>query len=157
MMLFVLGNKFIRFLKRVEFSNVENLQVGLDEANDASTMADGEVEIDDGETFRKAIHEREQTGREAVDARECEHIQRLAMLREPRPAHIFVGRFYLTCLDVRPAHQAHGIVEEQVALRLSPGHQQYGILVGLMLACKPPEVYIVKDIDIMNQYGFIIA
>ena len=74
-MLFVLGNKYIRFMKRVEFSNVKNLQVGLDEANDASTMADGEVEIDDAEAIGEAIHQRKQTGGEAVDATEREGVE----------------------------------------------------------------------------------
>ena len=72
--------KGIGFVERVKFANIHELKVRFDETNDGCTMADGEVEVDDGETIGEALHEREQTRGETMDAREGKHIQFLTML-----------------------------------------------------------------------------
>ena len=115
------------------------------------TMAHGEVEVDDAKLIGEAFHQWEQTGREAVNARKGIHIQRFAMLRKPCTTYIFVRTLHLARLDILPTHESHGIVEEQVALGLALADQQDGIFVSLMLTGKPTVVYIVEDVDIMQQ------
>ena len=61
--------------QRVELADIEYLKVILDETDDVGTMADGQVEVDDGETVRETVHEREQTGRETVNAAEREGVE----------------------------------------------------------------------------------
>ena len=39
------------------------------------TVTDGEVEVDDGETVREAVHQRKEAGREAVNAGEGEGVE----------------------------------------------------------------------------------
>ena len=79
------------------------------------------------------------------------------MLREPCATHILIGRLDFARLDVLPAHEVHGIVEEQVALGLALADQQYGILVRLMLTGEPAVIDIVEDIDIMDEDGLLVA
>ena len=54
--------------QRIQFSDIEDIEVGLNQSDDVRTMAHGEVEVDDAEAVGEAIHEGEQTGREAMDA-----------------------------------------------------------------------------------------
>ncbi len=54
--------------QRVELTYIEDIEIGLDKSYDVGTMTDGEVEVDDAETVGEPIHQREQTGREAMDA-----------------------------------------------------------------------------------------
>ena len=42
----------------VELANVKHLEVFFDETYDVGTMADTEVEVDDGKTVRETIHQR---------------------------------------------------------------------------------------------------
>ena len=79
------------------------------------------------------------------------------MLRESCATHILIGRLDFARLDVLPAHEVHGIVEEQVALGLALADQQHGILVRLMLTGEPVVIDIVEDIDIMDEDGLRIA
>ncbi len=143
-------------VERVEFANIKNLKIVLDESYDMGAVTNAEVEIDDGETLRKAIHQWEQAWREAVDAREGKHAKRLTMLGEPRTTYILVGRLHLTRLNIRPSHQAHGIVEEQITLGLTTAHDEHRILIGQMLMRQPCIIDIIEDIDIVNKNGRII-
>ena len=54
--------------QRVQFSDIEDIEVIFNESDNVRTMADGEVEVDDAEAVGEAVHEGEQTGREAMDA-----------------------------------------------------------------------------------------
>ena len=65
----------LRSLKRVEFAHVNHLQVVFHQAHDSGTMADRQVEINDTELVWEAIHQREQAGREGMDATESECIE----------------------------------------------------------------------------------
>ena len=64
--------KSLRLFQAVQFSYVEDLEVVLHQSHDAGTMADEEVEIDDGETIGETIHQGKKTWREAMDARKGE-------------------------------------------------------------------------------------
>ena len=48
-------------IQTVQFSDIEDLQVVLHQSDDAGTMADGEVEVDDGETVGETIHQGKET------------------------------------------------------------------------------------------------
>ena len=71
----LLNCKCLSFVQRVEFPDIKDLKVVLDEAYDVGAVTDGEVEVDDGETVWEAVHERKEAGREAVDARERESVE----------------------------------------------------------------------------------
>ena len=71
----MLNCKCLSFVQRVEFPDIEDAEVVLDEAYDVGAVTDGEVEVDDGETVWEAVHERKEAGREAVDARERESVE----------------------------------------------------------------------------------
>ena len=71
----MITDKRLSFVQRVEFPDIKDLKVVLDEAYDVGTVTDGEVEVDDGETVREAVHQRKEAGREAVDARERESVE----------------------------------------------------------------------------------
>ena len=79
------------------------------------------------------------------------------MLRESCTTYIFERRLHLAGLDVLPAQQSHGVVEEQVTLGLAAAHQQHGILVVLMLAREPRVVHVVQYVYIVNQDGLVVA
>ena len=55
-------------MERIKFADVHQAKVGFDETDDVGAVTDREVEVDDGETLREAVHKREQTRRETVDA-----------------------------------------------------------------------------------------
>ena len=42
--------------QRVELADIEYLKVILDETDDVGTMANGQVEVNDGETVRETVH-----------------------------------------------------------------------------------------------------
>ena len=65
----------LRCLKRVELTHINHLQIVFHQSHDFGTMADREVEVDDAELIRKAVHQWEETGRERVDATEGEGIK----------------------------------------------------------------------------------
>ena len=48
-------------IQTVQFSDIEDLQVVLHQSDDAGTMADGEVEVDDGETIGETVHQGKET------------------------------------------------------------------------------------------------
>ena len=77
--------------------------------------------------------------------------QRLAVLREACATHLLVRALYLARLNVLPSHEAHGVVEQQIALGLALADQQHGILRGQVLARKPVVVHVIKDIYIVNK------
>ena len=64
--------KFLRLIQAIELADVEETEVGLHETYDVGTMAHGEVEVNDAKLIGEAIHQGEQTGREAMDATERE-------------------------------------------------------------------------------------
>ena len=57
-----------RLFQGIQFSYIEDVEVVLNQSDNMRTMADGEVEVDDTEAVGEAVHEGEQTGREAMDA-----------------------------------------------------------------------------------------
>ena len=54
--------------QRIQFSDIKDIKVIFNESDNVRTMAHGEVEVDDAEAVGEAVHEGEQTGREAMDA-----------------------------------------------------------------------------------------
>ena len=59
-------------IQRVELADIHQSKVRLSQTDDVGTMAHAEVEVDDGETLRKALHQREKAWREGVDTTEGE-------------------------------------------------------------------------------------
>ena len=51
-------------MEGVEFADIHQAEIILHQADDAGTMAGGEIEVDDAEAVGETIHEREQAGRE---------------------------------------------------------------------------------------------
>ena len=67
-------------MERIQFANVQDPKVVLQQSDDTRTVTNREVEVDDAETVGEPIHQREQTWRERMNAGEGKHIQRFSVL-----------------------------------------------------------------------------
>lgn len=119
----------------VELADIHQLEVLLVVTFDGDAAADGEIEVHDWELVGGADHVSEQAGVEEVDATEgkepeaCDR-QRLVrgddgiVLTLQDLFHLRPGRLHFTGLDVDPSHEQHVLVEDEIALRLAPTHEQ---------------------------------
>ena len=76
----------------------------------------------------------------------------LEIVPEPR-----VGALHFASLCVDPPHESHAVVEEQVALGLATADEQHSILVGLVLTAEPLVIYVIEDIDVVDEDGLVVA
>ena len=120
-------NELFGFLQRLNFPHIEQAQVVLLTAVDARAMTGLQVEINDGEAVREALHQREKPRRKAMDAREGKEVERdvggaahdvqpivlHVELRAVGILHPVVGTAQLARRRVHPPHQPHRMVEEQ--------------------------------------------
>ena len=67
--------KFLGLFQGIQFADIEDIEVVLHQTDDVAAVTDGEVEVDDAETVGETVHQREQSRRERVDAREREGVE----------------------------------------------------------------------------------
>ena len=83
----MITNVVFRLIQAIEFADIENVKVWFHQSYDMGAVADAEVEVDDAELIRETIHEREQTGREAMNAAKRKGMKRrVKSSAAPRPA-----------------------------------------------------------------------
>lgn len=66
----LLSQKLFRLGNGVEFANIEKLKLGVKMAMDGNFIANGQVEVDDGELALPRVHEGKKGGMENLDAGE---------------------------------------------------------------------------------------
>lgn len=137
----------------VDFAHVDKLKVGHTHTIDGVINTPAEVEVHDAETVGEIVHGIEERGKEAVDAREGERLALVNAQVPMRGAHF--SRF-----KVRPSHELHGRIEQELTLARTVADQQDG-LSGMRspevhhVAFEGTEVHIAQNVDIVNQDGLV--
>ena len=140
---YVLIEEFLGFFQTVEFANIEDAEVWLDVAKDGLFCADFQVEVNDAELVGEVVEILEQTRIHVMNTCEGVLVIELGIEVGIRAPH-FASR------DVRPTHQTHVIIKEEITLRLPFAYQQ-GCRLAPSSFLEGRQVNIAQNVNIMDE------
>ena len=135
-------NELFRLTERVELSDIEQKEVGLETSADICLLASIEIEVDDTEFIRPLGHQREEARREDMDAGES--ILSLSTLHHP------VGWFHFSRLNIYPPIEPHLLIEDEIAGCVSTTNQQCCVVICGNVV-KLGKIDIMQYIHIMDE------
>ena len=135
-------NELFRLTERVELSDIEQTEVGLETSADICLLASIEIEVDDTEFIRPLGHQREEARREDMDAGES--ILSLSTL------HHTMRWFHFPRLNIYPPIEPHLLIEDEIAGCVSTTNQQCCVVICGNVV-KLGKIDIMQYIHIMDE------
>ena len=135
-------NELFRLTERVELSDIEQTEVGLETSADICLLASIEIEVDDTEFIRPLGHQREEARREDMDAGEG----KVSLT----PLHHTMRWFHFPRLNIYPPIEPHLLIEDEIAGCVSTTNQQCCVVICGNVV-KLGKIDIMQYIHIMDE------
>ena len=135
-------NELFCLTERVELSDIEQTEVGLETSADICLLASIEIEVDDTEFIRPLGHQREETRREDMDAGEG----KVSLT----PLHHTMRWFHFPRLNIYPPIEPHLLIEDEIAGCVSTTNQQCCVVICGNVV-KLGKIDIMQYIHIMDE------
>ena len=104
-----------------------------------------QIEVHDRELVRFLLHQWKERWGNHVDARESIHLIIFGIEIRIRTLHL--ARFY-----IRPSHQSHAVIKEQIALGLAFAHHQAGSNhIPALHLVEFLQIYITQNIHVVDK------
>lgn len=167
--------KLLGSVERIEFSDIHESKIGLDKASNDMFVTVLQVKVDDAEPLGIPLHEGKHGGAHLMNAGKGQELVLVFAGNVLSGLHLrgdaVGGRdvggieslvnswkwtLHLTGLDVGPSHQSHGVVKDEITLRVTLTDEQRGVPT---LARLPEglQVDIAEDVDVVNEETSVVA
>ena len=135
-------NELFRLTERVELSDIEQTEVGLETSADICLLASIEIEVDNAELVGPLCHQGEETRREDMDAGEG----KVSLT----PLHHTMRWFHFPRLNIYPPIEPHLLIEDEIAGCVSTTNQQCCVVICGNVV-KLGKIDIMQYIHIMDE------